>query len=198
MRTTMRLLAALAMAVLAAPSAMAGSDECTGSGCTAGPLDVTFSVTIPSFVRFQLGDAVGTPDVQFNTGVNTANVGNGTPVSADTVTNGGAGANGQDQVLYVLLSNAGGTDVTISAAGVGAGLTSPGGDTIPYSEIESTTTAVTGAAVDMPPEGGSTAVAPTAGLVDREGYWNYTFGNSALYPGGTYTGTIEYTATHNP
>lgn len=200
MKAKMRILAGLAVLVFSAPGVMADSDTCIGNGCSAGPLSVTFSVTIPGFIRFELGAAAATPDVQFNTGVTAANIGTG-PVSADTVVNGGAGANGTDQVRYAILSNLGGTDVTISAAaGLPAGgLTSGGGDTIPYTEVGATTTASVGAAVAMPAAGGAgTAITPTGGIVNRIGFWNYTFGNSAVYPSGIYTGSIIYTATHTP
>jgi hypothetical protein len=199
MKATIRALAGLAVLLFSASSAMADSATCVLSGCSAGPLSVTFSVTIPGFVRFELGAAGTNPDVQFNTGVTSANIGNATPVSADTVTNGGAGANGTDQVRYAVLSNLGGTDVTIAAAaGVPAGGLTSGGNTIPYTEIGATTTASVGAAVAMPAAGGSTSITPTGGIINRVGFWNYTFGNSAVYPAGTYTGSIVYTATHTP
>jgi hypothetical protein len=192
-----RALAGLAVLMFSASNVMADSASCIGSTCAAGPLSVTFSVTIPGFVRFELGASGSNPDVQFNTGVTAANIGTGS-VSADTVVNGGAGANGTDQVRYAVLSNLGGTNVSVSAAGSGAGLLS-GANTIPYSEIGSTTTVTTGSGVAMPAAGGSTAIAfPGSGIINEVGYWNYTFGNSAVYPSGTYTGTITYTATHTP
>lgn len=187
-----------ALATTAAPQmALADSASCAAGGCSAGPLSVTFSVTIPAFLRFQLGAVGSNPDVQFNTGVTAANAGSGTAVSADTVVNGGTGSNGTDQVLYVLLSNLGGTNVQVSAAGVGAGLVS-GTDTIPYSEIGATTTVTTGSGLAMPAAGGSTTVTPSGGVINERGFWNYTFGNASIYPSGTYTGTIQYTATHTP
>lgn len=194
-------LAGLFTLFVSTSSVMADSATCTGSACSAGPLSVTFSVTIPGFLRFQLGTTGTNPDVQFNTGVTAANAGNGTPVSADTVVNGGAGANGTDQVSYAILSNLGGTNVTLSAAAgaPAAGLTSAGGDTIPYTEIGATATASIGAAVAMPAAGGSTVIPmPVSGIVNNSGFWNYTFGNSAVYPSGTYAGSIVYTATHTP
>lgn len=166
MKTKMRALAALA-AMLAAPGAMADSDTCTGNNCSAGPLEVNFSITIPAFVRFQLGEDGLVPEVQFNNSVTPANIGNGTPVAADNVLNAGTGATG-NQVRYALVSNAGGS-VTIGAAGMGAGLTSAGGDTIPYTEINANATGVSGAAVTMPQAGSTTVVAATGGIVDREG-----------------------------
>jgi len=193
MKTKVRALAALA-AILAAPGAMADSDTCTGSGCSTAPIAVDFSITIPAFLRFQLGQDGLVPEVQFNGGITAANVGNGTPIPADTVQNAGSGANG-NQVRYELVSNAGGTDVTISAAGVGSDLTDGSGNTIPYTEIGGSSTG----AVALPIAGSQTVVPmPAGGVINETGYWAYTFANSTLYPSGTYTGTIRYTATHNP
>ncbi|HEX7043143.1 MAG TPA: hypothetical protein VF203_00880 [Burkholderiales bacterium] len=192
MKTKVRVLAAFA-AILAAPGAIADAGTCNGSGCSVGPLNVNFSITIPAFVRFQLGEVGSEPNVRFNTGITPANLGNGTPIPADTVQNAGSGATG-NRVLYALVSNAGGSDVTISAAGVGTGLTDGGGNTIPYAEIGGSSTG----AVALPAAGSQTVVSPTGGVINETGYWEYTFANSTLYPGGTYTGTIQYTATHNP
>jgi hypothetical protein len=105
--------------------------------------------------------------------------------------------NGTNEVAYRLFSNLGGTNVTISAVGVGGNLTSAGNN-MPYSEIISTATGTTGTAINMPAAGGSTVVTPTAGLIVRDGRWAYSFDNTTLYPAGTYTGTINYTATHTP
>jgi hypothetical protein len=147
-------------------------------------------------MRFSLGATGSNPTVTWSAGtITSANLGSGTDVNSDTVSNGGAGANGTNQVRYALLSNLGGTNVTISATGTGGTLTDGGTNTMPYSEIISTPTAVTGAAVSMPAAGGSTLVGYTSNLINRVGYWNYAFDNTTVYAAGTYTGSITYTAT---
>jgi hypothetical protein len=203
MRTNKILVATIAaLGALASPLTHAGSGTCSTSGCAVGPLGVSFSVSIPAVLRFELGGA-GTPSVTWSAGTITAGVlGDGTNVAADTTTGGalavgGPAVNGTNEVAYRLFSNLGGTNVTIGATGVGGNLTS-GGNNMPYSEIISTATGTTGGAINMPAAGGSTPVTPTGGLIIREGRWAYSFDNTALYPSGTYTGTINYTATHTP
>ncbi len=185
----------LSLAATLPQPVLADSANCGASGCSAGPLSVSLSVTIPSVLRFQLGAAGSTPAVAFNGSVTAANVGTGA-VSADSVTNGGSASNGIDQVYYRLLSNLGGTNVQIGATGVGT-LTN-GTDTIPYTTIGATTTPSTGGGIVMPVAGAATTVLPTGGLIDEAGTWAYTFSNATVYPAGTYTGAITYTATHTP
>ncbi len=173
----------------------ADTASCSASGCSTGPLNVSFSLTIPSVLRFQLG-AVGTnPSVTFAGSVTAANVGTGV-VSADSVGNGGPGTNGVDQVYYRLLSNLSGTDVQISATGVGT--FTNGADTIPYTTIGATTTPVDGTGIAMPAAGSATTVPPTGGIINESGTWSYTFSNATVYRAGTYAGSIQYTATHTP
>lgn len=183
------------IAAMAPQLALADSGSCTASGCNTGGLNVSFSVTIPSVLRFQLGAIGLTPDVAFGATVTAANIGTGV-VSADSVGNGGPGSNGVDQVYYRLLSNLGGTNVQISAAGVGT--LTDGTNTIPYTTIGATTTAVDGTGIAMPAAGGTTTVLPTGGLINESGTWAYTFSNATVYPAGTYAGAIAYTATHTP
>lgn len=185
-----------AIAVAAPQLVQADTATCTGPGCNtnATPLSVTFSVTIPSVLRFQLGATGLNPAVAFGSTVTATNIGNGTAVSADSVTNGGPGADGVSQVYYHLASTQGATNVQISAAGVGATLVS-GLDTIPYNTI----TAVQTGNIAMPVAGGApTTVLPTGGVINETGFWSYRFANAAVYPAGIYTGTINYTATHTP
>jgi len=194
MRINKVILAAI-FATGAMASQMVRADQCTTSGCG---LDVNFSMNIPSVFRFTLGAAGSTPTVTWSAGTITAvNLGTGADIASDTVTNGGAGANGTTQVRYALLSNLNETNVTIAAS---AGNLTSGGNNIPLTEIISTaTTVVTGSGIAMPASGGSTNVNyPGSGVINEAGYWNYAFDNTAIYPAGTYTGTITYTATSNP
>ena len=176
-------------------SQAARADQCTTSGCG---LNVNFSMNIPSVFRFTLGAAGSEPTVTWSAGtITAANIGTGTDIASDTVTNGGAGSNGTTQVRYALLSNLNQTSVTIAAS---AGNLTSGGNNIPLTEIISTaTTVTTGSGITMPASGGSTNVNyPGSGVINEVGYWNYAFDNTSIYASGTYTGTITYTATSNP
>lgn len=190
-----KIILAAFIAVAAMASQIARADECTTSGCG---LDVNFSMNIPSVFRFTLGAAGSEPTVTWSAGTITAvNLGTGADIASDTVTNGGAGANGTTQVRYALLSNLGETNVTIAAS---AGNLTSGGNNIPLTEVISTaTTITTGSGITMPASGGSTNVNyPVSGVINEVGYWNYAFDNTNIYPAGTYAGTITYTATSNP
>jgi len=194
MRLNKILLTAI-IATGAITSPMVQADQCTSSGCG---LNVNFSMNIPSVFRFTLGAAGTEPTVTWSAGtITAANIGTGTDIASDTVTNGGAGANGTTQVRYALLSNLNETSVTIAAS---AGNLTSGGNNIPLTEIISTaTTVTTGSGITMPASGSSTNVNyPGGGVINEVGYWNYAFDNTSIYAAGTYTGTITYTATSNP
>jgi len=201
--STMRLNKILLTAIIATgaiASPMAQADQCTSSGCG---LDVNFSMNIPSVFRFSLGSTTATeePTVTWSAGtISAANIGTGTDIPSDTIAGpgaGGSGSNNTTQVRYALLSNLAETSVTIAASG--GNLTS-GANTIPLTEIVSTGTDVTtGSGITMPAAGSSTNVNyPGSGVINEIGYWNYAFDNTTIYPAGTYTGTITYTATSNP
>lgn len=195
MRISKLILAAI-VATGAMASQMVRADQCTTSGCG---LNVNFSMNIPSVFRFTLGAAGSVPTVTWGAGtITAANLGTTTNIPSDTVTNGGAGSNNTTQVRYALLSNlAGGTSVSIAAS---AGNLTSGGNTIPLTEIVSTTTAQTGSGIAMPAAGGNTGALPYpgSGVFNEVGYWNYAFDNQNIYAAGTYTGSITYTATSSP
>ncbi|HSD96930.1 MAG TPA: hypothetical protein VLB06_07295 [Sulfuricaulis sp.] len=170
--------------------ALADTATCTGANCNtnASPLPVVFTITIPTFLRFQIGAA--SPGVQW-TNITAANLGVA-PVNANASTNAGPGA-AAGSLYYALLSNNGST-ATINATGTGLGIVN-GGNTIPYSDISATTTVSVGAGINFPPEGGTTVV-PAAGVINESGFWNFVYANTLTnLPGGVYSGTINYTVT---
>jgi hypothetical protein len=175
----------------ASQSALADQATCNTAGCTTANLPVSFSIVMPAVLRLQVGAIGSAAAVNWNTAVTAANVGNGTVLNADPVTNGGGGGT---LVSYALVSNISNNNATISATGVGAGLTS-GGNTIPYTDIGATVNPVVGGAVALPVPATPTVVAPTAGIILRSGTWQYTYANTNVYPAGTYNGTINYTVT---
>lgn len=182
---------ALSMVGVAANQvALADTATCSGANCNtnASPLPVVFSITIPTFMRFQIG-AAG-PGVQW-TNITGANIGTGS-LNANASTNAGPGA-GAGQLYYSLLSNNGST-ATINATGTGLGIVN-GANTIPYSDVSATTTVSVGAGINLPPEGGTTVV-PAAGVIVESGFWTFAYANTLTnLPGGVYSGTINYTVT---
>jgi len=179
-----------ALGVAANQATLADQATCTGAGCTTANLPVDFSITIPAFLRLQVGAVGATPSVQWNASVTAANIGTGN-VSPDSVTNGGAGAG---LVAYALVSNISASDATITATGSAAAFIS-GANSIPYTDVNATAVGTTGAAVALPVPGTPTTVTPTASIINRAGTWAYYYVNNTIYPAGTYLGTINYTAT---
>jgi hypothetical protein len=165
---------------------------CTGA-CTTEALGVEFDVIIPAAARFQIGDATATlPKATFT--ATAADVGNN--IALDPVLS--AAANHASGVYYRLLSNIGPTTVTASSptpTGLAKGI-----DTIPWSAITATSTAINSkTAIPMPASISANQPVPmTAGVVDAEGYFAYQYANDAVYPAGTYSGTITYTMTTAP
>jgi hypothetical protein len=193
MNKTFKKLLIIAMSTVGAAAnqtVLADQATCNTAGCTTANLPVNFSITIPAFLRLQVGAVGADASVQWNAVVTSANIGTGN-VSPDSVTNGGAGAG---LVAYALVSNISTSDAVITATGSAAAFAS-GGNSIPYTDVNATAVGTTGAAVALPVPGTPTNVTPTAGLINRAGTWAYYYVNNTIYPAGTYTGTINYTAT---
>lgn len=190
-----KLMTAGALAVVGAavmPAATADQASCSTAGCTTGNVPVNFSIVIPAVLRLQVGAVGATALVNWTAAaITAANVGNGTAVNADSVTNGGAGAG---LVAYSLVSNISNNNATITATGSLLGF-SVGGVDIPYTAVNATAVGTLGAAVALPVPGTPTVVTPVSGLIRRTGTWQYNYANTDIYPAGTYTGTINYTAT---
>jgi hypothetical protein len=180
-----------AMGVAASQVSLADTATCNGNNCSAGPIAVSFSIVIPTFLRFEIGAAAGAPSVAWNASITAANIGNSTPVNADASTNAGPGA-GAGELYYALLTNNGST-ATISAVGTAAAFVS-GGNSIPYSDVTALVTPSTGSGVALPPAGGSTVVpAAASGVINEAGVWTFQYANTATPAAGTYSGTINYT-----
>lgn len=185
----LKVLAAAVM--LALPlAASAESNISTGAAPTSinATARVNFSILIPRFIFLQVGTGtllaanatVDTIDFQPALAV----VGNGTAVAATA----GSGNLGNGGVTVRVIGNAG--NVTLGAAGP-ANLTS-GSNNIPWTQIS---TAITGGATHPTINGASAAFTATAGVVNVNGTWTYTYLNTATPAAGTYTGTVTYTAT---
>lgn len=182
------LIGVASLGLIAMTPALADSEFDVGNGALSASADLDFEIIIPRFLYLQVGSAGTTVDqVSFDlSGVASiadvdANIGTGTPVAGDST------------VGVRLVSNAG--DVDLEAVGSGTGL-SNGTDTIPWSQI--TGTAATGGAtgLDVPVVGAAAITIPaTSGVVDRTDTWSFEYANDSLVAGGTYTGTVTYTAT---
>lgn len=177
-----------ALGLIAMTPAVADSEFDIGNGALTANADLDFEIVIPRFLYLQVGSTGTTVDtVTFDlSGVASiadidSQVGNGTAVDGDIT------------VGVRLVSNAG--DVDLEAVGSGTGLTN-GTETIPWSQI--TGTAATGGAtgLDVPVVGAAAVTIPaTNGVVNRSDTWSFDYENDLLVGGGTYTGTVTYTAT---
>lgn len=181
-----------ALGMAANQATLADQASCNTAGCTTAALPVNFQIVIPSVLRLQVGAVGSAASVQWNTAITAANIGNGTALNADTVTNGGGGAG---LVVYALVSNISNNNATITATGTGAAFVS-GGNQIPYTDVNATAVDTSGnGAVALPVPGTPTVIAPASGIIRRAGTWQYTYANTSVYPAGTYSGTINYTVT---
>lgn len=200
MKNTVRSIRGLAFAgvaslgLIAMTPALADSDFDfdNGNAALSASADLDFEIVIPRFLYLQVGAPTGVDTVSFDlsTGVTDlasaqANLGSGTPVTST------------DTVAVRLIGNVG--DVNVAATSTTGGLVRNGGaptDIIPWSEISGT--AANGTAsngLDAMVAGDSDTVGATNGIVDASDTWTFSFANSTLYQGGTYEGTVTYTAT---
>ena len=184
---------ALASALIMAGSlpfaAHAESNVTTGGGSISASARVNFSIDIPRFIFLRVGTGTergtnATVDTISFTPPLTA-LGDGTPVSATLA----SGDLGTGKVTVRILGNAG--NVSLAAAAP-ANLVNADSDTIPWTQIS---TAVTGGATHPTINGGGTTFTATGKVVNVSGDWTYTYLNSVIPAGGTYTGTVTYTAT---
>jgi hypothetical protein len=197
MRINKKILLVALAAMGAATSQMAQAQRvsCTTSGCTTAGIGVTFNITIPAVLRFQVGDTSGVaPTVNWAATVTAANIGDSVAQDPDSITLPGTGASG-NQVVYRLTSNLGGTNVTVAAAATtpngptcGAGVCS--GTFIPWAEILRGNTG----SLSNPAPGASTTAAYGGSTIDITGFWTYQYANTTIPLEGSYTGIVTYTA----
>lgn len=199
MKAKLRILVGLVLAAVGAAgsqSVLAAEVSCTAAGCTTAGIGVVFNITIPGVLRFQVGDTSATaPTVNWTTAVTTANIGNGTTLNPDSITLPGAGASG-NQVVYRVVSNWGGTNVTVAAAATtpnGPTCTTPascGATFIPWTEILFGNTG----SLSNPAPGTNTTIAYGGAAIDVTGFWTYQYANTTVPLSGDYQGTVTYTA----
>ena len=196
-------------AALATPMlASAESATVTGAGALSTSARVDFSITVPKvlFLRVGAGGLYGAASVGtinlIDFQVPVANLGNGAAVAA-TVASGDLASGA---VTALLRSNAG--VVTLLAATSGA-LTNATADTIPWSEIAITNSALVVpafantfphlAALPLTGNSANFAPAPVSKVTNVGSTWTFSYKNTNTVPFGTYgpsaNGRVTYTAS---
>jgi hypothetical protein len=182
-------------AVVALPQlASAEATVANGAGTLSTSAHVDFQVVIPRVLRFRVGAAGGTVNlIDFQPSASV--IGDGTNVAATA----GSGDVGNGAVTVQVVSNAG--QITISHNSNSATLTDGGANSIPYTEILTTSSDATN--LDAPTLGTAGTSSPTlsGNLTNQTATWTYSYDNSALYNSGTYGGVntnggrVTYTAS---
>ena len=191
--------AALGIAVAAAfaPAARAETNTQTGNGTLTAPVHLDFSVVIPRFLTFRVGTAGATIDfITFTVPV--ASVGNSTPIAGTGGDLGGGAAS------VAVQGNGGQITITETNNSAGAGLTNGLGDSIPYSQITTTSSDATNLAAPVLSNGASNTAQPVLNsgrVTNRSATWTYAYANTTIPGAGTYGGVntnggrVTYTAT---
>ncbi|HQR52171.1 MAG TPA: hypothetical protein PLZ79_02795 [Burkholderiales bacterium] len=204
MNTTNKLkIVALLLATAAPAAAIAESNFQTGSTALSATAKLDFQITIPKILFLQVGTGALYTN---NTAVNlisftvpAANVGDGTAIAATA----GSGDLGNGAVTAIVRGNNG--TVTLNATASGA-LGNGSGDSINYSDITTTPTALAGYATLLNAPtlangvSGTITITPSGKVVNSGARWTYTYANSAIAAPGTYGGVnvnnsrVTYTA----
>jgi len=201
--------ALLVSAAVALPLvASAASTFSSGPGAQTATATVNFEVYIPQTLYLRVGTGSAYPGslatnnstdlITFSPAVGT--VGNSTPVA------GVGGDLGGGVETAAVISNGG--NVTLTATAAAAGLSDGNGDFIPFSQITTAATALTGTYTLLPApvltNGTSTSVLLTASaakVVQADAKWTFGYANTTAYASGTYGGVgvnnslVTYTAT---
>jgi hypothetical protein len=184
MNKSVFLKSALALALAAPLLASADSQVVVGAGPSA-VANLNFQVVIPRVLLLQVGNISTVDLVDFN-------------LSAPAVQPGLGGAgvgrtNGTVVPVRVLGNNG---VITIASVGSAGGLTS-GGNSIPWSQVTTSSSDATNFASPAP-GGASVTVARNTGstlVTNRTADWTFNYANTTVVPAGTYTGSVVYTAT---
>jgi hypothetical protein len=202
MRNTI-LKSAVALALGLPLVASAESTFTTGAGTPiTATARVDFTVVIPKFVSLQVGAAgAGINLITFDMTAAAASIGNAVAQAATA----GSGDLANGVVTAKVLGNNG--QVTLSVAAAAGGLVTATGDTIPFSQI-TTTTAVNTSATALPApvltngtSAGVLAALTGTKITNQDAKWTYKYANAAVVAAGTYGGVnvlggrVIYTAS---
>ena len=208
MNTSMALKALLGTSALTLPLvASAASTVTTGAGTLTAAATVNFTVVIPHYLYLRVGTGSAYSTGTLST-VTTADlitfaptaavVGNGAPVA-------GTGGDLTGGVETAALIGNGGNIILTAAAG--GPLTDTAGDTIAYTQINTTAAAnTTGYSTLAAPALSNTSTSETItavkNVVQADAKWTFSYVNSAPVAAGTYggttaalNGTVTYTAS---
>ena len=206
MRMTSKTL--LAAALLAAVPMLANAESTFTTG-TGTPITASarldFQVTAPKILYLRVGtgtDFATTATInQIAFTVPAATMGNGTPIAATAA----SGDLGTGAVTARVIGNNG--NITFTSTTQGALSNGAAGDTISYSEITATVTALTSPVALPHPtlaDGATTTVSltPTTGkVINRDARWTFAYANNNVIAPGTYGGVntnnsrVTYTAS---
>lgn len=187
---------ALIAALILPAQAFAESSQVTGAGPLSTDARLDFSVTIPEFLRFRVGtDGLGNIDqIDFN--VPAANIGDGSDIA------GVGGDIGAGVVTVEVRGNGGQVTITENNNSGGAGLDNGAGDSLPYTEILTSSSDGNLPAPALSNGGGNTSLPVLSGgnVTSRSAQWTYTYDNTSVYAPGTYGtstngGRVTYTAS---
>jgi hypothetical protein len=180
-------------------SALAESNSAAGASPSASAR-LDFQVVIPGILRFQVGDA-GTGNINL---IEFQPAGPTLGDDSDVAATAGSGDLGNGAVTVSVVSNAGQVTITETNNSGGAGLDNGAGDTIPYSEILTTSGDAGNLPAPVLSNNASNSSQPSisAGtrVTVRNSTWTYSYDNSDIYPEGTYGGVntqggrVTYTA----
>lgn len=196
----MKLAACAAGTLLAAALFLGGEARAASATDAAAPWSASVTlihqITYPRFLRFRMGTVgAGISLTNCDLSAQAANLGNGTDLGC------AGGDLGGGTSTVEVKSNAG--QIRLTATTTGALIS--GANTIPFSEIKTTTNNANLPAPLLPAAGGTSGsvnVVLSAGIVtNRIANWTYTFDNTAVYRAGTYggvnvnNGRVTYTAS---
>ena len=208
MKTSIALKTLVGVAAMTLPLiAIAESNYQTGTGGLSATAHVDFTITIPRTLYLRVGTGSAYPATLANGATidlitfspALATLGNNTPIAGT----GGDIGGGVETAAILTNSNT----VSLTATATGA-LTDASGDTIPFTQINTVASALTGADMLLTAptltNGVSTPVTLTAAAnktIAADAKWTYTYQNAAVVPAGTYggvnvnNGRVVYTAT---
>lgn len=189
-------------------AASAESNFQTGAAALSATAKVDFQITIPKVLYLRVGSgsaypttlsSVGTVDLlSFNPAAGV--VGNGTAVAGT----GGDLTGGVETAA--IISNSG--NVTLNATATGALSDGAAGDSINYSQITTTASALTAGYTLLPAPVLANATsanvvltAPASKVITADAKWTFAYANTTTPPAGTYggvntnNGRVTYTAT---
>ena len=194
------IVSALFIAVSSLPATIMAESNTAANPSVGAKASLDFRITIPGVLRFQVGSA----------GTGIINIIDFDPPAAtlgdNVTTTQGAGGDGSGAgvVTVKLFSNTGQATITEENNGTNGMHNGNTSETIPYSEIITTSNDPTDFAAPVLSNSATNTSAPTptsgnGKVTNRSTTWSYAYANTATYPAGIYGtsangGRVTYTA----